>query len=228
MVKIALLDDELYILEKLELLLQQCYCSEEISVDKFLTYEEIMASEIEEYDVFFLDIEMPGKDGFEVGEEIKKMNPDCCIMMATGNTDRYKDGFKLGVFRYITKPWDFDEIQEAVTSFYDVFCKNKRISAYKDRVEYNLKLADIEYFEAYNGYVQIYSRGDVYRKDDTLANCQSILDESFVKISRQYIINLKYVLNIENEIMFLENAQFPISRTRRKKIIKAFYDYKLR
>ena len=65
-------------------------------------------------DILFLDIEMPDMDGIETGRKVQERNPECRIIMATARTDRFKEAFKIRAFRFITKPFDKDEIQAAL------------------------------------------------------------------------------------------------------------------
>jgi DNA-binding NtrC family response regulator len=63
-------------------------------------------------DVVILDIRMPGMDGIETLQEIKKRFPLVEVIMLTGHgtTETAVEGMKLGAFDYLMKPTDFDEL----------------------------------------------------------------------------------------------------------------------
>lgn len=72
-------------------------------------------------DVVILDVKMPGMDGIETLEEIKKGNPLVEVIMLTGHAtiESAIEGMKLGAFDYLMKPCDIEEllakVQEAAT-----------------------------------------------------------------------------------------------------------------
>jgi len=68
--------------------------------------------EKENIDVVVLDIKMPGMDGIETLQEIKKRRPIVEVIMLTGHgtIETAVEGMKLGAYDYLLKPADVDEI----------------------------------------------------------------------------------------------------------------------
>ncbi|RZB34267.1 MAG: hypothetical protein SRB1_00035 [Desulfobacteraceae bacterium Eth-SRB1] len=73
------------------------------------------------FDVVILDVKMPGLDGVETLQEMKKKRPLMEVIMLTGHStvESAIDGLKLGAFDYIMKPADFDELLEKMTQAYE-------------------------------------------------------------------------------------------------------------
>jgi len=71
-------------------------------------------------DVVILNIKMPGMDGIQTLQEMKKRFPLVEVIMLTGHRtiESAVEGMKLGAFDYLIKPCDIDElvhkVQEAV------------------------------------------------------------------------------------------------------------------
>jgi two-component system OmpR family response regulator len=64
-----------------------------------------------EYDVCLLDVMLPEKDGYEIAEDIRKVNKEIPIIFLTAKSnpeDKVK-GFKAGGDDYITKPFNREE-----------------------------------------------------------------------------------------------------------------------
>jgi DNA-binding NtrC family response regulator len=64
------------------------------------------------YDIYFLDIKMPGMDGMELHHRIREMDKDAVVIMITayGAVDTAVKALKDGAFDYITKPFDPDNL----------------------------------------------------------------------------------------------------------------------
>ncbi|PKV76187.1 response regulator transcription factor [Pontibacter ramchanderi] len=60
------------------------------------------------FDLCILDVMMPGKDGFTLAREIKKIQPEMPLIFLTAKAMREDmlEGFKIGADDYITKPFD--------------------------------------------------------------------------------------------------------------------------
>jgi DNA-binding NtrC family response regulator len=85
-----------------------------------------------DYGVLLLDLMMPGIDGLQVLEELKKIEngPIAIILTAYGSIDRAVRATKLGAFDFITKPFKNDELLLAVKNAMERRClveENRRL-----------------------------------------------------------------------------------------------------
>jgi len=67
-------------------------------------------------DVLVLDIDLPGRNGFEILEQIKRVNPKIKVLMLSVYKEELyaTKAFKLGASGYIQKDAEFDEIIKAI------------------------------------------------------------------------------------------------------------------
>jgi two-component system response regulator (stage 0 sporulation protein F) len=67
-------------------------------------------------DLVLLDLKIPGMDGLEILKCIKEINPAIKVIMMTayGELDMIKEATNLGALMHFTKPFDIDELRNAV------------------------------------------------------------------------------------------------------------------
>lgn len=93
----------------------------------------------EDFDLYLLDVFMPGLTGFEVIEHYKKERPDSGIpfLFLTGNDDKEAilNGFNLGAVDYITKPYSMQEIRKRIQIHHDLYKSRKELDIYAKEME---------------------------------------------------------------------------------------------
>jgi DNA-binding NtrC family response regulator len=107
--RILLVDDEKDFVEMLTLRLEEI--GEEV-LQAYSGMESLEKLKETEVDVVILDIKMPGMDGIETLQEIKKRYPLVEVIMLTGHgtIETAVQGMKLGAYDFLIKPADFDDL----------------------------------------------------------------------------------------------------------------------
>jgi DNA-binding NtrC family response regulator len=107
--RILLVDDEKDFVEMLTLRLEEI--GEEV-LQAYSGLESLEKMKDVEIDVVILDIKMPGMDGIETLQEIKKRFPLVEVIMLTGHgtIETAVQGMKLGAYDFLIKPADFDDL----------------------------------------------------------------------------------------------------------------------
>jgi DNA-binding NtrC family response regulator len=109
---ILICDDEEGIRESLNLILENDYNV------RFATtgQEAIEAVKSNPVDLVILDIKMPKMSGLETLKELKTMNPDLRVIIATGykSVETAREAIRLGAADYIVKPFETDQVLKAV------------------------------------------------------------------------------------------------------------------
>jgi DNA-binding response OmpR family regulator len=69
-------------------------------------------------DVVLLDIIMPGMNGQEILEQIRKIAPHINVIMVTvmDNEEQLLKSFELGAYDFLTKPLDFSRLEKVLSS----------------------------------------------------------------------------------------------------------------
>lgn len=168
--------------------------------------EAIEAIEKEKPDLLFLDIQMPGMDGFELLQELSAV-PD--VIFVTAYDDYAIQAFEVSALDYLLKPVQQDRLEEAIKRLQhkpkEAVAVRKEVLDEEDRVFVKdgdrcwfVNLNDVKMFESEGNYVRVYFNGN---KPLILKSLNSLNDRLnsrvFFRANRKYIINLNWVENIE-------------------------------
>ena len=109
MASILVVDDEKSVRDSIKMILEYSKYSVALAEDGIKALVDFAR---EPYDAVLLDIKMPGKDGIEVLEEMKKINSSIPIVIVSGHGsfDDAVKATKLGAFDYLAKPLDRDRL----------------------------------------------------------------------------------------------------------------------
>lgn len=112
--RILIIDDD----KELCTLIKRSVCAENIETDICNTGREgIQHLKEQEYQLVILDVMMPGMDGFETLEEIRKEYSLPILMFTAKNDSSSKvKGLRAGADDYLTKPFDMDELIARIVS----------------------------------------------------------------------------------------------------------------
>ncbi|MCQ2539085.1 MAG: LytTR family DNA-binding domain-containing protein [Acetatifactor sp.] len=181
------------------------------------------------FDIYFLDIDMPGIDGIEVGRQISSKWEGCKLIMATGMIDRYKDAFKIRAHRYVTKPFQVEEIREALENIGSRRLGTELIELSYKRVTYKFPQKDISFVRAINGYTEFWVSGKWFRKNISFKQAIALLDEQlFVVVNKSEIVNLRFVEEQKDKVVYVGEKVFKISRRNKLRFDAKYLEFDLK
>lgn len=234
MLRIGICDDEPYVIEVLSKKIQEVRDRNDwnISISSYTSGKSLLEEE-KKPDVVFLDIDMPDLDGIETGKKLQKINSECKIVMATGRTDKFKDAFRIHAFRFVTKPFQQSEIEEAIQAVLYTKIELKMVELYGKRNLYHVCQRDIMYAMSYDGYTEFMVTGKngerTLRKDCALSEVEKMLSkELFFRVNRQYMINMAKIADYRQGKVFIGGKQIMLSRRRKKEFEQAYVEFDLK
>jgi len=157
-------------------------------------------------DVVFLDIQMPGKNGLELAQEL---NPLPEIIFITAHDEYALRAFEVNALDYLLKPVQPERLaetlkklylkeEETVEDFRTTLTDEDQVFLKDGERCWFVKLANVRLFESEGNYVRVFfetNRPLILRSLNNLE--QRLSPASFFRASRKHIINLKWVENIE-------------------------------
>lgn len=212
--KIAVCDDEKIIRNQISTLLKQY--NNDFIIDEYNNGLNLLKHH-NNYDIIFLDIEMPEIDGMSVAEKIRESNLESRLIFLTSHIECVHDAFKVKAFRFLAKPVDLLVFNEAVKEAETEVLNTERIIINQKGRLYDIRLKDIVYLEAFGDGAYIYDRfNNIYESHIQLKEWDSKLSgKHFYKIHKTYIVSMFYVKKIDNNQLQLENIDTPFIIARR-------------
>jgi two-component system LytT family response regulator len=178
-------------------------------------------------DVVFLDVEMPGADGFALLEQLHTKDRPI-VVLVTAHEDRALRAFDAEVFDYVLKPIDDERFARTMQRII-VRCAERaprRIERLiiRDRGRaVALEPTAIDWVKSDGDYVRIYAGRSNYLHDATLtALAEQLPADRFVRIHRSTIVNverihaLEPVTNGDYVVLLTTGARLKLSRTHRE------------
>lgn len=107
--KILIVEDELKVASFIKKGLEENNYEAD-TVNDGISAEKLIVQD--EYDLYILDIIIPGINGIELCKKLKQVNPNKPVLMLTalGTTDDKLTGFEAGANDYLVKPFEFREL----------------------------------------------------------------------------------------------------------------------
>ena len=195
-------------------------------------------------DLIFLDVQMPGKNGFDVLEEI---DHEPYVIFSTAYDQYAIKAFEKNAVDYMLKPLDEERFRLAVNRALDRIkseqsnleqllktLKVDRSGGYESHIFvqkseklFNLPVEEIVYLEASGDYTIITTKNDQFVSSSGIGKLEELMNpDIFIRIHRSTIINLNSLKEIERHfnggmIVKMQNGKsFPVSRTYAKAIRK--------
>jgi DNA-binding LytR/AlgR family response regulator len=168
-------------------------------------------------DLVFLDIQMPGLDGFQVIRSLPSEVPHPLVIFVTGFDQHALEAFHANALAYLLKPVEMERLA-AVLERAAKLCGAERLRGEQDRLVDEvartrapvlrqvvgrkrdrfilLNPAEILYFSAENGLVKARTATESYLVNYQLAELEAALAESYFRARRSVLVNLERVKEI--------------------------------
>lgn len=183
------------------------------------------------FDVFLLDIIMPGVNGMELAADIRNTDQVSKIIFLTSSPEFALESYSVGAFNYLLKPLKKDKLFSVLKK-----AINEVNSGMKKHIIINTKSGMLKIFMHELLYVEVIGRttffhqtnGEVIEGICKISQIEAVLliDKRFIKPHRSYIVNLDYIKNLSQDgFMTKSNHLIPISRNVFKEVKQAYINY---
>lgn len=182
--------------------------------------EFLLNMEIDKPQLVFLDIDMGGINGIDLGQRLKTLLDNLVIIYITAYEQYALEAFRVRAFHYLLKPLSREKFDRALAEALAVIRKNAgkpgRTLTVQVRGEiFCLDYSDIYYFEKVGHQVKIHTAGrDIYYYDNLYNLLPKIDAGVFIQCHQGYIVNAEKIRSFRDKILFLTgNIELPVSRS---------------
>jgi DNA-binding LytR/AlgR family response regulator len=182
-------------------------------------------------DLIFLDIHMPGFSGLDF---IKTLKDPPKIIFTTSDPKFAIEAFEYDfIVDYLLKPVELPRFTKAIKKAEKLQLRQEKVAVNKeakvtndfyvniDRRLIKIDLPSIYLIQAKGDYINIKTEDKDYVVHSTLKKIEEKLPDSlFLKVHRSYIINVKKIIDIEDNSVLIKKDVVPVSRSNRPELMK--------
>lgn len=185
-------------------------------------------TETHKADLIFLDINMPGINGFEF---LKTLSYQPLAIFTTAYSEYAVESYNVNALDYLVKPITFSRFLKAVNKAEQRLNAASRpysfhkeadnlISVKSGSALYRINLDDIDYIEADGNYAVYHTKSKKIMSLSSMKSAMAELDDTFIQVHRSYIVSKKKVDKIENYQLTIRDIKIPIGISYRRNVLQ--------
>ena len=238
MIKIALCDDNPNERRDIDAHVKEYFdgANQSYELEQYSSADDLLANK-KTYDLYLLDVLMPGCDGLSAARIIRERESDAIIVFITSDLDSAVEGYSVEASGFLLKPLTSVTFKETMDRLHarGLVGKVPTLSVISRHTPLEIPLSKIVLLESNLHQVSIYTIGEEITINQRLSKLEEQLSDypEFLRCHQSFMVNLNYVEEIlEDSFKLKDNSDagkgtVPISRSRYKYCKMEFYQYRL-
>lgn len=187
---------------------------------------------VDEYPVslIFLDIDMPGMSGLDAAERLYKEKHNQGIVFVSGYDSYVFDALKVCPFDFIRKRKMKEEIPDTIERFIGIYrIDNKFITVKSCYKSLRILAREVLYIKKLGRNTSIIKEdGTTIKTWEPISYFEKEYESlGFIRIRKDTIVNIKYLVDVSEENVILNNGiELPSSKERYEEITRRFLAYR--
>lgn len=185
--------------------------------------------EQKDFDVLFIDIQMPGMNGMELARQIREGNRDIVLVFATGVSEYLEEGYEVEALHYLLKPLSQEKVEHCLEKALQRRPPRNFVTLHAGQETLKVSQECINYVEAWGRGCRIGRAGEqaVLEVKENLSELEGMLDGGeFMKCHRSFLCRISNIHHIAREdIIFDDGSAIPVSRRLYQQANKRFIVY---
>lgn len=232
MYKIAIVEDEWESAERLSQCLET-YGKENgimFNVIRFRNGLNFIEEYRPNYDIVFMDIDMPHKNGLATAGELRKLDPAVVIIFVTFLTKYAIKGYEVDALDYMIKPLNYNAFKITMDRAVSRCAQKAMATAILPSAEgaLRIELACLNYVEIADHDITYHTTQGTFSAYGTMRGIEKLLpDRQFSRCNRSILVNLRNVTRITGNFVYVGADKLEISRPRKQAFLDAFHEYSI-
>lgn len=226
MYRIAIIDDNISVIFKIEKILEKIKKEKniELIIDTYSCGKFFLktAKSKKNYDIIFLDINLEKASGVEIAMKIREFDMQMKIIFISYETSQVLKLFDANPYNFLIKPLDSSKVEDIIIEILELLDNNQNFFEFKIKhSKYKIPLEDIVFFENYRRKVKLITSEDVFIFYEKMNHVEERLKDygEFLRIHQSYIVNYSFVkIYHYDEMELLNGGILPISLSYRKNL----------
>lgn len=219
--KIAICDDEDKYIKAIKDVIEEYFHDKQSSCEiVFFTSGNELLKQAYKFDIIFLDVEMDNINGLEIKNNLSRL-VDLRIIFVTNYEQYMSEAYGKNVVAYVSKT-EINRIKDILKKI-EIEDSEHMFITIDGRM---IDVYDIKYVKADGSYCDIYYNETNSKLCVYLNDLLERLPNSFIRVHRSYIINLRFIRDINKiDIILKDNTKITISRSYRDIVFKRYFEY---
>lgn len=232
MINIAVIEDNPETTKQIQGYIERYFESkteERYKISAFASSETFLEHSPGNYDLIFMDIKLPGTDGMTAAEKLRQTGYKTPLIFITSLAQYAVHGYDVDALDFIVKPVSYYQFSMKMDKAFRNISRRRtvNITITVDRCPRIISSGDLYYVETSRHDLIFHTANGKYRCRGTLNAVEKQLsDAHFLRINVCYLINMDYVIGLDNNSITIENGdELFISRARRKTVFTTLVEY---
>lgn len=184
-----------------------------------------------QFDIIFLDIGMPDKNGVDIAKTIRKSDSKVIIVFTTTMKQYAINGYEVNALDFVQKPIVYERFLFSMQKCFECLKadinNSKFITIQIPENTFQIDINSIVYIESFGHNIKYHLvNGQTIKKRATLCEAEKKLPEKqFARCGVSYLVNLRYVKKIEGDYIKVYGTELKITRSKSAEFRKAFVNY---
>lgn len=182
----------------------------------------------EKFDMVFLDVDMPGLNGIEIGNRIYEMDKKTIIIFISNYPQFAIEAFDCNAFHYLLKTDPNEKIENVIRGAL-AFYKNSHADyvARGNDGALRIPIADICYIESFKKHLLIHTMTEKIDVQDSLKNALRVMSvHGFYQTHKGIIVNLNHIMRFRREGVLMRNGDMVVVSVRKRtEVRRVFSEY---